>query len=121
MSLADNLLVDVDDTLGRLHAIAAISQVVDGFEEDDPFHSLLAQQVAAVAVNGSRAETSAQHAVAADAHVEHGHLVRGIVVEQPSREHVGPAVLLVGGGAAAVGDAVAQDGHRASLGGSHHL
>ena len=121
MGFADDLLVDVDDALRRLHSVTRIAQVVDRLEQDDPLHALLPQQVALVAVHGSRAKASTEHAVAADAHVQHGHLVGRLVGQQAARQHVGPAVLLVSGRAATVGDGVAQNGHRSGLLGGLHL
>ena len=43
MSLTDNLLIDVNDTLGRLHTILCTTQVVDSFKEDNPFDTLLSE------------------------------------------------------------------------------
>ena len=55
MGLTDNLLVDLDDTLSRLHAIACVSQVVDSLKKDDPLHSFLSKQVTRIAARTSRA------------------------------------------------------------------
>ena len=41
VSLADNLLIDLNNLLGCLHTIAGIAQVVDGFEQDNPTYALL--------------------------------------------------------------------------------
>ena len=119
--LADDLLIDIDDALGGLHTVSGTAQVVHRLEQDDPFHTLLPQQVTLVAARCSGTQTSAQHAVAADAHIEHAHLTGRFVVQQTAREHIGPAVLLIGRRATAVGDGVAQNGHSTSLLGSLHL
>ena len=47
--LTDNLLIDLDDALGRLHTVLCATQVVDCLEEDNPFHTLLSQQVTLIA------------------------------------------------------------------------
>ena len=119
--LTDDLLIDIDDALGSLHTVSGTAQVIDRLEQDDPFHTLLPQQVTLVAARCSGAQASAQHAVAADAHIEHAHLTGRLVVQQTAREHIGPAVLLIGGRATAVGDGVAQNRHSTSLLGSLHL
>ena len=55
MGFTNDLLVDVNDALCRLQAIASIAQVVDSFKEDDPLDALLSQQIALVSVDGCRA------------------------------------------------------------------
>ena len=46
--LTDNLLIDIDDALGSLHTVLCATQVVDRLEKDNPFHTLLPQQVTLV-------------------------------------------------------------------------
>ena len=121
VSLTDYLLVDVDDTPCCLYAVTSRAQVVDSLEKDDPLDALLAKQVALVAVHGSRSKTTAKNTVAANAHIEHTHLAGGLVGQQAAGEHVGPAVLLIGGRATAVGNRVAKNGHSSGLLGSLDL
>ena len=52
--LTDNLLVNADDALSRLNAITRTTQVIDSLEEDNPLHALLTEQIALIAVHGSR-------------------------------------------------------------------
>jgi hypothetical protein len=58
-----------------------------------------------------------QQPVAADAGVEHAQIARGRIGLQPRHQHVGPALVAVGGDAIAVGDRIAEDRHRAGAGG----
>ena len=121
MGLGNDLLIDLDDALSRLDAIAGIAQVVDSLKEDNPFDALLLEEVAGIALHAGRAKAATQHAVAADTHVEHANLTGLLVVQQTTRKHVGPAVLLVSGRAASVGNRVAQDDHRSSFLGRIYL
>ena len=82
MGFADDLFIDIDDTLGGLLAIGSSAQGVNGLKQDDPLHALLSQQVALVAAAGRRAKPSAEHAVATNAHVEHSNLAGSLVLQQ---------------------------------------
>ena len=94
-----------------LKRAAAAADVVGAFEEDHVLHAFVTEEVTLVAAHRKRAEAAVENAVAAEAEVEHGDIVGARVLEEGTRELVGPAVLSVGGGAAAVGDGVAQDGY----------
>ena len=118
---AYDLLIHVDDAFGCLHTILSTSQVVHGFKQYDPLHAFLTQQVALISVHGSRPQTSAEHTVATDAHVEHRYMTRRFVGQQSARKHIGPAVLLVGGRTTPVGNRIAQNGHSARFLGSFNL
>ena len=76
MCFANDLLIDVDDALGRLHAVTGVAKVVDSLEEDDPLHAFLFQQIALIAVHCGGAQTSSEHTVTSDTHVEYTHQTR---------------------------------------------
>ena len=54
VGLTDNLLVDVDDALSRLHAVLRTTQVVDGLKQDNPLHAFLSEEVALIAAQSRR-------------------------------------------------------------------
>ena len=121
MRFAYDLLIHFDDSLCRLDSIGASSQVVDRLKEDNPLHSFLAEQVALIAVDCRRTKSSSEHTVSADTHIEHRHMAGLWILQQPAGEHVGPSVLLIGGGPTSVSDGVAEYGYRPGLLVGHDL
>ena len=97
MCRTDYLLVNVNNVIGCLHTVLTVADVIHRLEDNNPLHALLRQQVARVTVFSRRTEATAEHAVAADAHVEHRHIGCCLVPEEAAREHVSPTVLLICG------------------------
>ena len=93
--------------LGRGHRMVARenAEIVDPLEHDQIAHAGLREHVAVEPGERVGAEPVAQHAIAADPVVDERQPRSG---GEPGREHVGPAIVAVGGGAVPVGDRIAE-------------
>jgi hypothetical protein len=85
--------------------------VVHALEDDHPADAALPEDVAAESVDARRSDAARRDRVAADPFVQDGDLGVSALLQAPG-EGIGPAVVAVGGRAAAVGDRVAQDRDR---------
>ena len=112
MSAGDDPDIRVDELPGnRLRRIrrARAAKVVHAFAQDEPPDAGLAQHVALEPFPARGSDTDSQHAVAADAGVQHRNVCRRALSLEAPRQVVRPPVLPVRGGAATIGDGVAQD------------
>ena len=108
MGVADDVLPYFLYAFGGLDGITRTSDVIYSFKENDILDPVVAEEVARVAALPGRAQAAAQHAVAAEAEIQHGDI--HTVGQKVARELIGPAVLAVCGGAASVGDGVTEHG-----------
>ena len=119
----DDLLIGGEDARdergvfsgGNIAEARKATEVVDGFEDDEPADAGLRDDVAVEAGEHVGAEAVGEEVIAADALVEDSDVVRCGRGLEALGEGVGPAVVAVGGGGVAVGDGVAErnDGSRA--------
>ena len=102
------------------HGLRAVvpdaANVVHALKDNHVGHSPLGEYVAVKALGSGGGQSAGYHAVATNAQVDDRHLAAKLL-----GQHVRPAVLRVGGSAAAVGDAVSQAGYAARRGGSLHF
>ena len=111
MGFGNKRFISLYQVFGHLLAAPfAASDVVDSLVDDDGLDASLSQDVTVEPLHGGVAQSALQHAVAADAQV-HQADSRNALSGKRLVGHVGPAVLQVGGGAASVGDGVAQGGN----------
>ena len=84
------------------------AEVVDGLEDNEPANAGRGEHIAIEAGERVGAQAVDEKMIAADAVIEHGDVLCGGGLLQARGEHVGPAVVAVGGGGVAVGDGIAK-------------
>ena len=125
----DDLLIGGEDARdesgvfcgGNFAEAREATEVVDGFEDDEPADAGLRDHVAIEASERVGAEAVGEEVVAADALVEDPDIVRGRRGLEALGEDVGPAVVAVGGGGVAVGDGVAEGNDGSCAGGGEDV
>lgn len=75
VGIADYVLPYFLDAFGGLDGITRASDVIDSFKENDILDTVVAEEVARVAALPGRAKAAAQHAVAAEAEIQHGDIL----------------------------------------------
>ena len=117
VSLSHHLAVGCDEVVGALLGVVlGAADVVDTFKYNQRRNALLTQNVAVKTFQSRFAESALDYGVATDAKVQYAHLAAKTLGEE-----VSPTVLLVGGGAASVGDAIAEGGDYGKLLGGLHF
>jgi len=86
------------------------SQIVDAYQHDGMRDPTTRKNVAVEARHEIGSNAIAQHTPAADTGIDHAHRWRALA-RHTSRQRVGPAVVAIGGGAAAIGDRITNRDH----------
>jgi len=111
MRRVNELLVGVNQVVGRLCSVGRVPQIVHPFENDGPFHTGLVEDIPFKPADTGWAQAITQHTVTADTHIQDTDLAGLRLLEQAFRENICPTVLLVSNGASPVCDGITQDGY----------